>query len=127
MTTRLAWDRSHGELGSVDPPLVPQRGLGADLEAEVVDAGAFTTNTSTQSIWDVLVDSGFSLPYGEIPEFIQRLEESAPFRRGEVAATLWQLKELLQTLPEDASGDQKVSLPLGTVVLMAHHILRHQG
>tara|TARA_B100002051_G_scaffold47140_1_gene41851 strand:- start:200 stop:388 length:189 start_codon:yes stop_codon:yes gene_type:complete len=61
-----------------------------------------------------------------MPQLVGRLEDSTPFRRGQVAGALGELEAALSQVSWKADGDDRVSLPVGTLTVIAHALLRHQ-
>ncbi len=110
------------KLASGDLPPLGAEGSEA-LPRVIGGDGSFSLNR--QSLWQVLTDESDELSTGELPAFIERLDESPAFRRGQVAELLGSLKQRLDSLPEDQPGDSPQELPTGDLVLIAHLLLRH--
>ena len=79
---------SSQKLASGDLPPLGAEGSEALLRVIGGD-GSFSLNR--QSLWQVLVNQTDELSTGELPGFIERLDESPAFRRGQVAELLGSL------------------------------------
>ena len=78
-------------------------------------------------MWELLTDTADDYAQrSELTLLLEKLEESGPFRRGQVAGALADLQVALEGVSHLNSGDSEVSLPAGTVVVLAHALLRHQ-
>ena len=76
------------------------------------------------SLWHVLTDSAEEMAGGELPGYIERLNESPQFRRGELTNLLGLLQNTLAQAADETPGDAVAQLGAGHVVLMAHTLLR---
>ena len=78
------------------------------------------------SLWQLLTDTtedaAITTP---LTRLLDQMEDSPAFRRGQVAGAIADLQEALKQVSHQADGDDRLSLPVGTVVILAHVLLRH--
>ena len=78
------------------------------------------------SLWQLLTDTtedaAITTP---LTRLLDQMEDSPAFRRGQVAGAIADLQEALEQVSHQADGDDRLSLPVGTVVILAHVLLRH--
>ena len=135
----LAWDRSHGEpmetltfpVHSADPPApggVGVNSAGATAAADGGVSSGFTlSRAESPSLWELLTDTAEEVPIcSPTTTLLDQLEENPRFRRGQVAGALAELRAALLRVSHTANGSESVSLQAGTVVVIAHTLLRHQ-
>ena len=79
------------------------------------------------SAWELLTDSGSEVPMAsQMTQLVDQLENSPAGRRGQVAGALAELRNALQQVGHQQDCSDELSLPVGTVVVIAHTFLRHQ-
>ena len=113
----------------VDPPeVVVMPGGGDDMRAPVdTAADGGVSGLIRPSLWELLTDTAEEVAMRtQMTLLMDQLEESAPYRRGQVAASLEVLRKALEQASHTADGDEQVSMPIGTLVILAHALLRHQ-
>lgn len=116
----------HGELwaetATVDPPMTVAI---TTTEAGAADSGL--THQQRPSVWEMLTDSSDDLAGDSgVSALIHQLNESPRFRRGQVAASTAVIAEALSKVSWDSTGDEELSIPVGTVTVLADLLLRHQ-
>lgn len=135
----VRWDRTHGDswedsrtmtvpMASAAPPVHGGGTASADASA-TTGAGApgGLSNAERPSMWELLTDTAHDYAQqSQLTVLLEKLEESSPFRRGQVAGALADLQYALEQVSHLTDGDTGVSLPAGTVVVIAHTLLRHQ-
>lgn len=133
--THLAWSRSHGEIETVVIPMAsaapPVHGGGtasADALTAISRGGADGLSSSERpSMWELLTDTAEDVAVrSPLTLLLEQLEESPAFRRGQVAGALAELQMALEQVTHQGNGEAEVSLQAGTVVVLAHTLLRHQ-
>ena len=137
--TSLKWSRTYGddedvELltfdASVDPPQVaPGGGDDRTSDATTADGGGTVGGFSLArpSLWELLTDTSDEVAMtSPTTLLVEQLEESPMFRRGQVAGALSELRAALHEVSHTAEGHEELSLSVGTVVVLAHTLLRHQ-
>ena len=146
--TPLDWERSHGEVDPspevlVEPAAEPipepepasaappaPMGAGAQsADASAISSGGAAGGLSyyeLPSLWQLLTDTtedaAITTP---LTRLLDQMEDSPAFRRGQVAGAIADLQEALEQVSHQADGDDRLSLPVGTVVILAHVLLRH--
>ena len=114
----LAGTISHGDWMNDSAFTIPRR---ADPPA----AGGLTHH-ELPSLWQLLTDTtedaAITTP---LTRLLDQMEDSPAFRRGQVAGAIADLQEGLEQVSHQADGDDRLSLPVGTVVILAHVLLRH--
>ena len=146
--TPLDWERSHGEVDpspevSAEPepePIpepepasaAPPAPMGAGVQS--ADASAISSGGAAgglsyyelPSLWQLLTDTtedaAITTP---LTQLLDQMEDSPVFRRGQVAGAIADLQAALEQVSHQADGDDRLSLPVGTVVILAHVLLRH--
>ena len=146
--TPLQWERSHGEVDPSTEVLVepaaepipepepasaaPPAPMGAGVQS--ADASAISSGGAAgglsyyelPSLWQLLTDTtedaAITTP---LTRLLDQMEDSPAFRRGQVAGAIADLQEGLEQVSHQADGDDRLSLPVGTVVILAHVLLRH--
>ena len=114
---------------TVDPPTVDVVGGGnedrAPVEQTAADGGI--SGFIRPSVWELLTKTSEEVAMRtQMTLLMDQLEGSPPFRRGQVAASLEELRKVLERVPHTSSGEEEVSVPIGTVTILAHTLLRHQ-
>ena len=80
------------------------------------------------TLWELITDTSEEVPLrSPITMLLEQLEESPRFRRGQVVCALDELQRALERTSHTATGDEQMSLPVGTVMVLAHVLLRHQA
>jgi hypothetical protein len=146
--TPLQWERSHGEVDPspevlVEPAAEPipepepasaappaPMGAGAQsADASAISSGGAAGGLSyyeLPSLWQLLTDTtedaAITTP---LTRLLDQMEDSPAFRRGQVAGAIADLQEALEQVSHQADGDDRLSLPVGTVFILAHVLLRH--
>ena len=111
----------------VDPPMVDVTPWGSDGDMAPVENAVGGNGFIYPSAWELLTDTEEEVAVqSPITMLIQQLEESPKFRRGQVAGAMEELKQLLGATSHLGNGDEEMRLPVGTVVVLAHTLLRHQ-
>ena len=112
----------------VDPPAIEVVGGGNEDRSPVESAaGGGASGFTLPTLWEVLTDTAEEVPIqSPMTELLEQLEESPRFRRGQVAAALSDLQRVLEEISHQSTGDEEVSIPVGTIVILAHCLLRHQ-
>jgi len=137
--TNLQGYRSHGEPfeetvsipRSADPPAPGGVGINSAGASAAADGGVgsgFTlSRAESPSLWELLTDTAEEIPISSATTtLLDQLEENPRFRRGQVAGALAELRAALLRVSHTANGSEPVSLQAGTVVVIAHTLLRHQ-
>ena len=92
---------------------------------EAAAAGGLSYN-ELPSLWQLLTDTNedaaISTP---LTLLLDQMEDSPAFRRGQVAGAIAALQAALEQVSHQADGDDRLSLPIGTAVILAHVLLRH--
>ena len=79
------------------------------------------------TLWELITDTAEEMPIqSAMTLLVDQLEESPRFRRGQVAGALSDLQRVLEEISHHSTGHEQVSIPVGTVVILAHCLLRHQ-
>ena len=120
-----------GDTSTVDPPAVEAIGGGggdrAPVELAVVDGG-IDDGFLLPTLWELITDTSEEVPLcSPMTKLLDQLEENPRFRRGQLSVALGELKEVLEQFSHDSNGAEEVSLPVGTVTVLAHVLLRHQA
>ena len=146
--TPLQWERSHGEVEPepevVAPPepaptaepepasAAPPSPSGAgeqSADASAISSGGAAGGLSyaeLPSLWQLLTDTTEdAATTTPLTRLLDQMEDSPAFRRGQVAGALGALQEALEQVSHQADGDDRLSLPVGTVFILAHVLLRH--
>ena len=112
----------------VDPPKVEVVGGGNEDRAPVESAaGGGTSGFILPTLWELITDTAEEVPiHSAMTQLLDQLEESPRFRRGQVAGALSDLQQVLEEISHNSTGHESVSIPVGTVVILAHCLLRHQ-
>ena len=116
-------------LDVVDPPeVVVMPGGGDDMRSPVdTAAGGSTSGFILPTLWELITDTAEEIPIqSAMTLLVDQLEESPRFRRGQVAGALSDLQRVLEEISHHSTGNEPVSIPVGTVVILAHCLLRHQ-
>lgn len=80
------------------------------------------------TLWELITDTSEEIPLrSAMTVLLDQLEDSPRFRRGQVAGALDELKEVLEKTSHESTGEEAVSLQVGTVMVLAHVLLRHQA
>ena len=109
---------------SVDPPATASGVMAERAPDEPAAGGCGFINPSA---WELLTDTNEEVAIASpITLLIQQLEESPQFRRGQVAGALAELKTTLEKTSHCGNGNEAIQLEVGTVVVLAHTLLRHQ-
>ena len=147
--TPLQWERSHGEVDPPEPEVsaepepepIPEpepasaappapMGAGAQsADASAISGGGAAGGLSyyeLPSLWQLLTDTAEDAAIRTpLTLLLDQMEDSPVFRRGQVAGAIADLQEALEQVSHQADGDDRLSLPVGTVVILAHVLLRH--
>ena len=147
--TPLDWERSHGEVDPPEPEVsaepepepIPEpepasaappapMGAGAQsADASAISGGGAAGGLSyyeLPSLWQLLTDTAEDAAITTpLTRLLDQLEDSPAFRRGQVAGAIADLQAALEQVSHQADGDDRLSLPVGTVVILAHVLLRH--
>ena len=84
------------------------------------------THQELPSLWQLLTDTAEDAAITTpLTRLLDQMEDSPAFRRGQVAGAIADLQEGLEQVSHQADGDDRLSLPVGTVVILAHVLLRH--
>ena len=112
----------------VDPPQVEVVGCGNEDRAPVESAADGGISSFTlPTLWELITDTAEEMPIqSAMTLLVDQLEESPRFRRGQVAGALSDLQRVLEEISHHSTGHEQVSIPVGTVVILAHCLLRHQ-
>ncbi len=134
--TQLQGYRSHGEPfdetftipRSADPPALGGVGINsAGATAAGVGGGDSGFTFELPTLWQLLTDTAEEMPItSPTTMLLDQLEDSPRFRRGQVAGALADLQVALEKISHTADGTESVSLQAGTVLILAHTLLRHQ-
>ena len=99
------------------------KALKEKLEAAAADG---LTHDELPSLWQLLTDTNEDAAITTpLTRLLDQMEDSPAFRRGQVAGAIADLQEGLEQVSHQADGDDRLSLPVGTVVILAHVLLRH--
>lgn len=80
------------------------------------------------TLWELITDTSEEIPLrSAMTVLLDQLEDSPRFRRGQVAGALDELKVVLEMTSHDSTGEEEVSVQVGTVMVLAHVLLRHQA
>ena len=147
--TPLHWERSHGEVDPPEPEVsaepepepIPEpepasaappapMGAGAQsADASAISGGGAAGGLSyyeLPSLWQLLTDTAEDAAIRTpLTLLLDQMEDSPVFRRGQVAGAIADLQAALEQVSHQADGDDRLSLPVGTVVILAHVLLRH--
>ena len=112
----------------VDPTAIEVVGGGNEDRAPVEPAAdGGISGFILPTLWEVLTDITEEVPiHSAMTQLLDQLEESPRFRRGQIAGALSDLQRVLEEISHQSTGDEEVSIPVGTVVILAHCLLRHQ-
>ncbi|KZR87156.1 hypothetical protein MITS9509_01008 [Synechococcus sp. MIT S9509] len=112
----------------VDPPTIEVNGGGNEDRAPVEPAAdGGISGLILPTLWKVLTDTAEEVPIqSSMTELNEHLEDSPRFRRGQISCELSDLQRVLEESSHQSTGDETVSIPVGTVVILAHCLLRHQ-
>ena len=112
----------------VDPPQVEVVGCGNEDRAPVESAADGGISSFTlPTLWELITDTAEEVPIrSAMTQLLDQLEESPRFRRGQIAGALTDLQRVLEEISHHSTGHEPVSIPVGTVVILAHCLLRHQ-
>lgn len=111
----------------VDPPMVDVTPWGGDIDRAPVETAGGGTGFMYPTLWELLTDTQDEVAIqSPITVLIDQLDSSPQFRRGQVAGALAELKELLEKTSHCGNGNEPLSISTGTVVVLAHTLLRHQ-
>ena len=131
--TVLQGDRSHGEdwvkhSVSAAPPSPGGVDVSADDLTAIGGGGAAggLSYNELPSLWQLLTDTAEDAAIRTpLTLLLDQMEDSPAFRRGQVAGALGALQEAHEQVSLQADGDDRLSLPVGTVFILAHVLLRH--
>ena len=147
--TPLQWERSHGEVDPPEPEVsaepepepmpepepasaAPPAPMGAgaqSADASAISGGGAAGGLSyyeLPSLWQLLTDTAEDAAIRTpLTLLLDQMEDSPVFRRGQVAGAIADLQAALEQVSHQADGDDRLSLPVGTVVILAHVLLRH--
>ena len=146
--TPLQWERSHGEVdpepevsaepepepmpepepASAAPPSPSGAGVQSADASSISSGGAAggLSYAELPSLWQLLTDTAEDAAVRtSLTVLLDQMEDSPAFRRGQVAGALADLQAALEQVSHQADGDDRLSLPVGTVVILAHVLLRH--
>ena len=132
--TVLQGDRSHGEgWVTYSVSAAPPSPGGVDVSADDLTAiggggaaGGLSYN-ELPSLWQLLTDTAEDAAIRTpLTLLLDQMEDSPAFRRGQVAGALSELRAALNRVSHTAEGHEELSLSVGTVVVLAHTLLRHQ-
>ena len=76
------------------------------------------------NLWTVLTQCSDEVAAGALVDYIERLDASPQFRRGELTNLLGLLQGVLLRADDDIDGDAVAQIGVGHVVLIAHTLLR---
>ena len=80
------------------------------------------------TLWELITDTSEEIPLrSAMTVRLDQLEDSPRFRCGQVAGALYALKEVLEKTSHESTGEEAVSLQVGTVMVLAHVLLKHQA
>ena len=80
------------------------------------------------TLWELITDTSEEVPLrSPITMLLEQLEESPRFRRGQIVGALMSCSVRWRGHHTQATGDEQMSLPVGTVMVLAHVLLRHQA
>ena len=113
----------------VDPPTLDVVGGGNEGRAPVQPAvGGGIDGLFLPTLWEVLTDTTEEMATcSAMTELLRELEDSPRFRRGQVHGALGDIQAVLEATSHAATGSEKVELEVGTLVVLAHCLLRHQA
>jgi hypothetical protein len=78
------------------------------------------------SLWQLLTDTAEDAAIRTpLTLLLDQMEDSPVFRRGQVAGAIADLQAALEQVSHQVDGDDRLSLPVGTVVILAHVLVRH--
>ena len=131
--TVLQGERSHGEdwvthSVSAAPPSPGGVDASADDLTAISGGGAAggLTHHELPSLWQLLTDTAEDAAITTpLTRLLDQMEDSPAFRRGQVAGAIADLQAALEQVSHQADGDDRLSLPVGTAVILAHVLLRH--
>lgn len=108
---------------------LPSEG-GADLSADAATTSRGSgglTHQERPSVWELLTESSDEVAgMSTVAMLLRQLDESPRFRRGEVASAMVVIARELQKVSWQTDASAEVSLQVGTVVVLADLLLRHQ-
>lgn len=109
-----------------DPPSDGGAGINSAGDSAVSGGTGGLSNAESPSIWELLTDTSDQVAVmSPLTLALEQMESSPSFRRGQVAGALGELQQALEQVSHAADGDTEVSLPAGTVMVLAHVLLRH--
>ena len=110
-----------------DPPSEGGADNSAGATAAGVGGGDSGFTFELPTLWQLLTDTAEEIAFtSPTTMLLDQLEDSPRFRRGQVAGALADLQEVLEKVSHTADGTEPVSLQAGTVLILAHTLLRHQ-
>ena len=80
------------------------------------------------TLWEVLTDTCEEVPmYSAMTQLLDQLDSSPAFRRGQVHGALAEIQTVMEQTSHASTGNEQVTVEVGTLVVLAHCLLRHQA